>query len=58
MRRIPKRDFGVAVDPVEQNTAFTPSVDYSIGLDFLGVGNGFPGYVVPDAPSRYQLGCG
>ncbi len=52
VRRIPKRDFGVAVDPVEQRTTISrPSVDYSIGLDFLGVGTGFPGYTVPpDAP--------
>ena len=58
VRRIPKRDFGVAVDPVEQNTVFTPSVDYSLGLDFLGVGNGFPGYVVPDAPPDTNLAVG
>ena len=49
VRGIPKRDFGVAVDPVEQNSTIrTPSVDYSIGLDFLGVGTGFPGYSQSD----------
>ena len=51
VRRIPKPDLGVAVDPVEQNNALgAPAVNYTIGLDFLGVGNGFFNYTVPDAP--------
>src|SRR5271166_3018122 len=49
IHRIPMKDFGHAVDPVEQSTA-GPAANYPIGLDFLGVGNGFPGYSVPDAP--------
>ena len=52
VRRIPKRDFGIAVDPVEQNTT-SPSTNYSININILGVGNGFPGftdaYSFPDA---------
>src|SRR5271167_430435 len=40
---------GTSVDPVEQSTA-GPAAYYSIGLNLLGVGNGFPGYSVPDAP--------
>src|ERR1019366_4021713 len=48
VRRIPKRDFGVAVDPAEQNTSMFSSINYSIGLNLLGVGNGLPGYIVPD----------
>ncbi len=58
VRRIPKRDFGVAVDPVEQNTAMVPGVNYSLGLNFLGVGNGFPGYTVPDAPPDTNMAVG
>jgi hypothetical protein len=57
VRRIAKRNFGVAVDPVEQNTA-KPSTNYSIGLNLLGVGNGFPGYTVPDAPPDTNLAVG
>ncbi len=59
VRRIPKRDFGVAVDPVEQSLTFgPPAVNYTIGLDFLGVGNGFPGYTVPDAPPDTNMAVG
>jgi len=48
-RRIAKRDFGKSVDPVEQRGS-APSTNYSIIANFLGVGHGFPGYQVPDAP--------
>ena len=59
VRRIPKPDFGVAVDPVLQNRFFgPPAVNYTIGLDFLGVGNGFPGYTVPDAPPDTNMAVG
>jgi hypothetical protein len=57
VRRIPKRDFGVAVDPVEQNTT-RPSTSFTIGLNLLGVGNGFPGYTVPDAPPDTNMAVG
>ena len=49
VRRVAKRDFGTSVDPVEQRDA-APASNYSILANFLGVGNGFPGYTVPDAP--------
>jgi hypothetical protein len=59
VRRILKRDFGVAVDPVEQNAPFgAPTTDYAIGLNFLGVGNGFPNYTVPDAPPDTNMAVG
>ena len=57
VRRIPKRDFGIAVDPVEQNTT-RPSTSFTIGLNLLGVGNGFPGYTVPDAPPDTNMAVG
>ena len=49
IRRIPMKDFGYAVDPVEQSAA-GPAANYSIALDFLGVGHGFPYYSVSVAP--------
>ncbi len=59
VRRIAKPYFGLAVDPVEQNTAIgAPAASYTIGLDFLGVGNGFPGYTVPDAPPDTNMAVG
>ena len=33
-------------------------MNYTIGLDFLGVGNGFPGYTVPDAPPDTNMAVG
>ena len=56
-RRIAKRDFGSSVDPVEQSSA-APSTNYSIIANFLGVGNGFPGYTVPDAPPDTNMAVG
>ncbi len=58
VRRIPKHDFGVTVDPVEQNTLLAPAANYTIGLNILGVGNGFPGYTVPDAPPDTNMAVG
>ena len=57
VRRIPKRNLGASVDTAEQNTSMVPGINYSLGLDFLGVGNGLPGYTVP-CPSRSELGSG
>jgi hypothetical protein len=57
VRRIPKRNFGVAVDPVEQNTA-RPSTNYSIGMNFLGVGNGFLGFSVTDPAPDTNMAVG
>jgi hypothetical protein len=56
-RRIAKRNFGESVDPVEQSSA-APSTNYSIIANFLGVGNGFPGYSVPDAPPDTNMAVG
>jgi hypothetical protein len=44
-------------DGALQTTARQP-VNASIGLNLLGVGNGFPGYTVPDAPSDVNLAVG
>ncbi len=52
-----KRSTGPMVDPVEQSSA-APSVNYSILQNFLGVGNGFPGYSVPDAPPDTNMAVG
>jgi hypothetical protein len=57
-RRIAKRDFGKSVDPVEQSSSAAPSSNYSIIANFLGVGNGFPGYTVPDAPPDTNMAVG
>src|SRR5215469_9792604 len=35
-----------------------PLVSATIGLNLLGVGNGFPGYTVPDAPPDVNLAVG
>ncbi len=56
-RRIAKPDFGSSVDPVEQRGA-APTSNYSIIANFLGVGNGFPGYTVPDAPPDTNMAVG
>lgn len=60
VRRIPKRPFGEGqvVDPVEQSFIARPEVSYSIEADFLGVGNGFPNYSVPDAPPDTTMAVG
>ncbi len=57
LRLIPKKDFGKSVDPVEQNIA-VPSTNYSIVANILGVGNGFQGYQVPDAPPDTNMAVG
>src|ERR1017187_6532907 len=60
VRRIPKRSFGKVPDQVEQKAAWPsgPEANVSIGADFLGVGNGFPGYTVPDAPPDTNMAVG
>ena len=57
VRRIPKRPIGPVVDTVEQSIR-PAGANYSIGLDFLGVGNGFPNYSVPDAPPDTNMAVG
>jgi len=58
VRRIPKRAVGHVVDTVEQSSIRASGVAYSIGLNFLGVGNGFPNYSVPDAPPDTNMAVG
>ncbi len=58
VRRVPKRFAGQVVDPVEQSSTLVPEANYSIGANFLGVGNGFPGYSVPDAPPDTNMAVG
>ncbi|MGB9072068.1 MAG: choice-of-anchor D domain-containing protein [Terriglobales bacterium] len=38
--------------------SFGPLVGATLGLNLLGVGNGFPGYSVPDAPTDVNLAVG
>ncbi|HZP64485.1 MAG TPA: hypothetical protein VFB28_13810 [Terriglobales bacterium] len=62
VHRVPKRNFGQVVDGVEQGFVepnFGPTAgNYSIGANFLGVGNGFPNYSVPDAPPDTTMAVG
>lgn len=44
-------------DPVLQ-TSVGPLVNTTLGLNLLGVGNGFPNYTVPDAPPDVNLAVG
>ncbi len=59
VRRVPKRlaGQGRVVDAVEQSTPGAPG-NYAIGLNLLGVGTGFPGYTVPDAPPDTNMAVG
>ncbi len=60
VRRIAKPHAGFVVDPVEQRS-YSDSPDAPIftrGADILGVGNGFPGYSVPDAPPDTTMAVG
>src|ERR1017187_3414521 len=57
VHRIPMRPAAAVLDRVEQKTT-NGAVNYSIGLNFLGVGNGFPGYTVPDAPPDTNIAVG
>ncbi len=58
VHRVPKRSFGQVVDAVEQSSMASPTGNYTIGANFLGVGNGFPGYSVPDAPPDTNMAVG
>ena len=58
VRRIAKPFLGQAVDPAEQSSTATPEANYSVGANFLGVGNGFPNYSVPDAPPDTNMAVG
>ncbi len=56
LRLLPKRNFGNNVDPAQRSAAFP--AEFSVGQNFLGVGNGFPGYSVPDAPPDTNMAVG
>ena len=58
VRRVPKPSSGQVVDTVEQSSTLVPEASYSIGANFLGVGNGFPNYSVPDAPPDTTMAVG
>jgi len=57
VHQVPKPYAGRVVDPVEQNVVNQPA-NYTVGLNVIGVGNGFPGYSVPDAPPDTQMDVG
>ena len=59
VRRVPKRPVGgPVVDTVEQSIHPASGAAYSIGMNILGVGNGFPNYSVPDAPPDTDMAVG
>jgi hypothetical protein len=59
VRRTPKRPVGgPVVDTVEQSIHPASGAAYTVGMDILGVGNGFPNYSVPDAPPDTTMAVG
>jgi hypothetical protein len=60
VRRVPKPFSGQrpVVDSAEQGSILGPEISYSLGANFLGVGNGFPNYTVPDAPPDTNMAVG
>jgi hypothetical protein len=56
VRRIPKQNFGHPVDTAEQNPTF-PS-EFSIVKSFVGLGNGFPGFIVGGEPPDANMAIG
>ena len=56
VRRIPKQNFGHPVDTAEQNPTF-PS-EFSIVKNFVGLGNGFPGFIVGGEPPDANMAIG
>ncbi len=58
VRRIPKHATEQVVDRVEQVGQPLESSSYQINKNFLGVGNGFPNYTVPDAPPDTNMAVG
>jgi hypothetical protein len=58
VRRIPKPFVNPGIDSAEQSTLLGPEANYSVIANFLGVGNGFPNYSVPDAPPDTNMAVG
>ncbi|MGC2108106.1 MAG: hypothetical protein WA655_01225 [Candidatus Korobacteraceae bacterium] len=56
-RRIPKQRFAHVNDQVQQREA-PFAAEFNKDYNVLGVGNGFPGYSVPDAPPDTTLAVG
>ncbi len=57
VHRIPMRPAAPVVDRVEQNMA-GGSGNYSIGINVLGLGNGFPGFTLHAAPPDTDMAVG
>lgn len=57
VRRIPKQHFAPVQDRVEQRSA-QPASEFNLLTHWLGVGTGFPGYTVPDAPPDTTMAVG
>ena len=55
--RIPMRPGASVVDRVEQNTAGS-SANYSVGINVLGLGNGFPNFTMRVAPPDTDMAVG
>ena len=49
---------GQAMEDGAIQTSSGPLVSAIVGLNLLGVGNGFPGYSIPDAPTDVNLAVG
>ncbi len=59
VRTIPKPNYGYSIDPVAQtSTTQQPTSNWTGGSLALGIGVGFPGYSVPDAPPDTTLAVG
>jgi len=58
VRRFAKPYAAPVRDSVEQSVPAAPQSNYSVIANFLGVGNGFPGYSVPDAPPDTNMAVG
>src|SRR5262249_30796017 len=58
VRLTPKAPFEHVLDSAEQSSLAVPEANYSIIANFLGVGNGFPNYSVPDAPPDTNMAVG
>ena len=57
VRRIAKPHVGPTMDPALQRTGNQTS-EFNQGFSVMGVGNGFPGYSVPDAPPDTTMAVG
>ena len=55
--RIPKNPSGPVVDSLEQASPASGS-NFSIGLNFLGLGNGFPNFTPSSAPPDTSMAVG